>query len=86
MRLQHFALVTFTAALSGCGGAWVDTSAGTCTDEQIQELRSDRAREMVQEMGSRTCQEQGKGAFIPDFRCTGSTENGTRRLQVKCSG
>ncbi len=84
MKPKLVALLTITAALSGCGGTWIDTSAGTCTNEQIEE--ASKNPEMFNAMGNSACQEKGKGEFMGDFRCTGSEENGTRKLQAKCKG
>lgn len=86
MRIKAFALVVSVAGWVGCGqgGTWVDTTSGDCTESQIEETR--QRPELFAEVGTRTCQGQAMGAFAGEFRCAGSTEDGTRRLQVKCEG
>ncbi|MGH9897127.1 MAG: hypothetical protein ACREA0_35065, partial [bacterium] len=61
-----------------------DTTSGTCLESQIEETR--QHPELFAEVGTQTCQGKGIGNFAGEFRCTGSTEDGTRRLQAKCEG
>jgi hypothetical protein len=72
--------------VAGCGseGTWVDTTSGDCQESQIEETRQNPA--LYAEVGDRTCQGQAMGAFLGEFRCAGSEEDGTLRLQVKCEG
>jgi hypothetical protein len=62
----------------------VDTTSGTCLESQIEETR--QSPELFVEVGTQTCQGKAMGAFLGEFRCAGSEEDGTRRLQVKCEG
>jgi hypothetical protein len=73
-------------ALTACGSneVWVDTLSGDCTEEQIEETRNNP--EPFAQVGVRVCTETGAGEFLGEFRCTGSTEDGTRKMEVKCSG
>jgi hypothetical protein len=84
MKAQFFALVVGGVVLAGCGsgGTWVDTPSGDCTDAQIEEAKQNLAQ--YQEMGNRTCQGKAMGKFLGEFRCAGSTDDGTRRLQLLC--
>ena len=80
------ACVAALVGLVGCGsgGTWVDTTSGDCTEAQIEETR--QQPELFVEMGTQTCQGKAMGGFAGEFRCTGSEEDGTRKLQVKCEG
>jgi hypothetical protein len=72
------------AALAACGSSdrWVDTLSGNCTEAQIEETRQNP--EMFAPVGVRVCTETGAGEFAGEFRCTGSTEDGTRKMEAKC--
>ena len=85
MRARLFPLVATLAGWVGCGASetWVDTTSGTCLESQIEETRQNP--ELFAEVGTRTCTEAGAGDFAGEFRCAGSEEQGTRKLQVKCS-
>lgn len=84
MRAQFFAVAVGVVVLAGCGsgGEWVDTPAGDCTEAQIEEAKQNLGQ--YQEMGDRTCQGKAMGKFLGEFRCAGSTDDGTRRLQLLC--
>jgi hypothetical protein len=84
MRAQFFAVVVSGVVLAGCGGGgeWVDTPSGDCQESQIEEAK--QRPELYEEMGNRTCRGKAMGKFLGEFRCAGSEEDGTRRLQLLC--
>jgi hypothetical protein len=84
MNARRFALGLIIAGLVGCGSSdvWVDTLSGDCTDAQIEETRSNP--QPFAEVGARVCSSTGAGEFAGEFRCAGSTADGTRKLEAKC--
>lgn len=84
MKPRFFPLFVSIAGLVGCGASdvWVDTTSGTCLESQIEEMKT--RPELFVEMGTRTCTEAGLSGFAGDFRCAGSAEQGTLKLQAKC--
>jgi hypothetical protein len=85
MPARRFVVGVMMTGLLGCGSSdrWVDTLSGDCTDEQIQETRDNPA--LFEQVGVRVCTSTGAGEFAGEFRCTGSTEDGTRKMEVRCS-
>lgn len=85
MNARYFVSSVVIAVLTGCGSSdrWVDTLSGDCTDAQIEETRQNP--ELFAQVGVRVCTETGAGEFAGEFRCTGSTEDGTRKMEVRCS-
>jgi hypothetical protein len=86
MMPKFFAFAVGLVGMAGCGGGdtWVDTTSGSCLESQIEETR--QHPELFVEMGTQTCQGKAMGGFAGEFRCAGSAEDGTLRLQVKCEG
>ena len=84
MSARRYVRGVIIAGLVGCGSSdtWVDTLSGDCTDAQIEETRNNP--ELFAEVGVRVCTSTGAGEFAGDFRCTGSTEDGTRKLEARC--
>lgn len=84
MNPRHCVLALIIAVLVGCGSSdtWVDTLSGDCTDAQIEETRTNP--EPFAQVGARVCTETGAGEFAGEFRCTGSTADGTRKLEARC--
>jgi len=86
MRARFFSFVVGGFVLAGCGsgGTWVDTTSGDCQESQIEETR--QHPELFEPVGTQTCQGQAMGRFLGEFRCAGSADDGTLRLQAKCEG
>ena len=91
MNTKWLASCAFTALLAGCGSGnggggetWVDTGSGDCQESQLAEARQNQ--EMFNMIGTGACTKHGMGSFAGDLRCTGSTEDGTRKLEAKCTG
>src|SRR5262245_1249041 len=84
MNTSRYVLGVLIAVLTGCGSSdrWVDTLSGDCTEEQIEETR--KTPDAFAQVGVRVCTETGAGEFAGEFRCTGSTADGTRKLEVRC--
>ncbi len=86
MMSRFVVCVGIAFGLAGCGqgGTWVDTSSGDCLESQIEETR--QQPQLFAPVGQKACAEAKAGDFAGEFRCTGSTEDGTRKLQAKCEG
>lgn len=84
MTTRRYVLAVIVGALAACGSSdrWVDTLSGDCTEAQIEETRQNP--EPFAQVGIRVCTETGAGEFAGEFRCTGSTEDGTRKMEVRC--
>jgi hypothetical protein len=84
MDPRRCVLAVIIAGLVGCGSSdtWVDTLSGDCTEEQLAEMKANP--EPYAEMGTRVCTNTNAGEFAGEFRCTGSTEDGTRKMEAKC--
>lgn len=84
MNPRFFLLIAGIAGWIGCGPSdvWVDTTSGTCLESQIEEMRA--TPDVYAEVGTRTCSEAGLKGFAGEFRCRGSEEEGTRRMQARC--
>ncbi len=85
MISRRYVLGLVVVALAACGSSdrWVDTLSGDCDDAQIAELKQNAA--LAAEVGVRVCTDTKAGEFAGEFRCTGSTEDGTRKMEVRCS-
>jgi hypothetical protein len=87
MSPRYFLLSVIVVASSttACGSndRWVDTLSGDCTDAQIEETKQNP--ELFAQVGERVCSSTGAGRFAGEFRCSGSTEDGTRKMEVRCS-
>ncbi len=73
----------FLATACGSNDRWVDTLSGDCTDAQLADIKQNP--EPYKQVGDRVCSSTNAGKFAGEFRCSGSTADGTRKMEVRCS-